>query len=343
MTSIQEENTCIHVVVRVRPLSKKERETNTCIHIESTSDQNDSPQFQTIRIGENKSAKNFTFDNVFSPQTNQQELYSTCINSLVQSCLKGYNTTVFAYGQTGSGKTYTMIGDLRSLNHDSGVIPRALEGIFVGLEQTKKDEMMDTDAENQKSFAPLPSSKPPFEYEVKVQFLGLYGEDIFDLVGGEDVTSTNRAQSLKKEKSSKRKVGRLVLRDGKDGEDAEVIGAGQAKVQSSEMALEYLQRGMKMRHIAPTAMNAESSRSHVIFTLLIQQTYRKAYIGSSENFGEQKVVVEMKTSKMHFVDLAGSERIKSAKTQGKRYVLPTRDQENLSLNYARAYRLCFLK
>lgn len=29
---------------------------------------------------------------------------------ITQSCLAGYNGTVFAYGQTGSGKTHTILG-----------------------------------------------------------------------------------------------------------------------------------------------------------------------------------------------------------------------------------------
>ena len=31
---------------------------------------------------------------------------------IVDSCLAGYNSSIFAYGQTGSGKTHTMLGSL---------------------------------------------------------------------------------------------------------------------------------------------------------------------------------------------------------------------------------------
>jgi len=30
---------------------------------------------------------------------------------VVESCIKGWNGTIFAYGQTGAGKTYSVIGD----------------------------------------------------------------------------------------------------------------------------------------------------------------------------------------------------------------------------------------
>ena len=31
---------------------------------------------------------------------------------IVESCLAGYNASIFAYGQTGAGKTHTMVGQL---------------------------------------------------------------------------------------------------------------------------------------------------------------------------------------------------------------------------------------
>ena len=58
--------------------------------------------------------------------------------------------------------------------------------------------------------------------------------------------------------------------------------------------------GTGNRKTASTAMNADSSRSHSIFTI---------YIETAEQInGEQRI----KVGKLHLVDLAGSER--SAKT-----------------------------
>ena len=70
-------------------------------------------------------------------------------------------------------------------------------------------------------------------------------------------------------------VKRFAIYDGKAGEDAEVRGICQALVRSSEEALMYLQRGRKMRRTEKTSMNAESSLSHSLFTLMIKQTNRK--------------------------------------------------------------------
>ena len=45
--------------------------------------------------------QNFTFDYVFEESATQESVYIDTVKPLVQSCLDGYNATVFAYGQTG--------------------------------------------------------------------------------------------------------------------------------------------------------------------------------------------------------------------------------------------------
>ncbi len=70
--------------------------------------------------------KTFTYDGVFDSDSLQQSVYDEAAFGLVESCLEGYNGTIFAYGQTGCGKTHTMMG---SVKHD-GVIPKAFNHIF---------------------------------------------------------------------------------------------------------------------------------------------------------------------------------------------------------------------
>ena len=60
------------------------------------------------------------------------------------------------------------------------------------------------------------------------------------------------------------------------------------------------------RTTGKTEMNLHSSRSHAIFTVVLEQTFEKE--------GEK----EIKVSKFHFVDLAGSERAKRTKAEGLR-------------------------
>ncbi len=57
-----------------------------------------------------------------------------------------------------------------------------------------------------------------------------------------------------------------------------------------------MDNGFKNRHTAATAMNADSSRSHSIFTVHLEMMEER-------DDGEH-----IKTAKLHLVDLAGSER-----------------------------------
>lgn len=43
--------------------------------------------------------KAFTFDYVFDMNSFQSEIYTNCVEKLVDGALKGYNATVLAYGQ----------------------------------------------------------------------------------------------------------------------------------------------------------------------------------------------------------------------------------------------------
>lgn len=48
--------------------------------------------------------KAFTFDYVFDIESLQAEIYSSCVERLVDGALKGYNATVLAYGQVSSAQ-----------------------------------------------------------------------------------------------------------------------------------------------------------------------------------------------------------------------------------------------
>ena len=52
----------------------------------------------------------FTFDYVADENTTQEDIFVRMAKPIADSCLQGYNGTIFAYGQTGSGKTYTIQG-----------------------------------------------------------------------------------------------------------------------------------------------------------------------------------------------------------------------------------------
>ena len=269
----------VQVAVRVRPMLPFEAGNTSCIEVLPNSNQ----EYTVVRLGGTTSGPKFTFDQAFGVETSQQQVYQHRVAPLVDSCLQGYNATILAYGQTGSGKTHTIMGPSASITTavqdqvQAGVIPRAIGSIFQQLQQWKEER------------------QDSYQYFVRVQFLEVYGEEIHDLL-----TSTNNTQQL-------------TIRDvGLD--EPEVIGATQHKVESAEEALLCLTRGMYRRVTGATAMNATSSRSHAIFSLIVEQTA----VDENDDSDDPIQHVQAKRSKFNFVDLAGSERQKRTQAEGLR-------------------------
>jgi kinesin family protein 4/21/27 len=169
----------------------------------------------------------------------------------------------------------------------AGVIPRAFRDLFGQLERVRQR----SDKENQPQ-----DNDASYEYEVRVQFLEIYGEEIRDLL-----------TPLSSE--------RLTIRDIGLDDEPEVLGAAKHKVESAEEALLCLTRGMMRRVTGATAMNASSSRSHAILSVLVEQTTTLEEPSCGEQAAQH---VQVKRSKFNFVDLAGSERQKRTQAEGQR-------------------------
>ncbi len=85
-----------------------------------------------------------------------------------------------------------------------------------------------------------------------------------------------------------------------------VEGLVEEEARSAREAIEMLMRGAGSRHVGATAMNAESSRSHSLFSMNVSS---RTILGG---------VANVRAAKLHFVDLAGSERQKSTHAEGAR-------------------------
>ncbi|XP_033168622.1 kinesin-like protein KIF21A [Drosophila mauritiana] len=254
----------------------------------------------TVTLGEPQiflgSDKAFTFDYVFDTNSNQCDIYSDCVEKLVDSTLHGYNATVLAYGQTGSGKTYTMgTGfDHESESSDTvqlGIIPRAVRHIFSGIEQLEGSSSLEH---------PAAGGSPQFS--LAVQYIELYNEDIFDLL---DPFNKNSNFKIHEDAS-----GQITI-----------SGASIKPIYQPHDALKYLQQGALARTTASTKMNDQSSRSHALFTIFVR---RQRLLTPSDNVPDNDL--ETLTSKFHFVDLAGSERLKRTQATGERA------REGISIN-----------
>ncbi|XP_042137873.1 kinesin-like protein KIF15 isoform X2 [Peromyscus maniculatus bairdii] len=222
------EGDAIKVFVRIRPAEgtrSADGEHTLCLSVLSQT---------TLRLHSNPDPKTFVFDYVAGMDTTQESVFSTVAKSIVESCMSGYNGTIFAYGQTGSGKTFTMMGpsDSDNFSHNlRGVIPRSFEYLFSLIDREKEK------AGAGKTFL------------CKCSFIEVYNEQIYDLLDSASVG--------------------LYLREHiKKG--VFVVGAVEQVVTSAAEAYQVLSRGWRNRRVASTSMNRESSRSHAVFTITIE-------------------------------------------------------------------------
>ncbi|EYU26201.1 hypothetical protein MIMGU_mgv1a020090mg [Erythranthe guttata] len=214
----------------------------------------------------------FTFDHVACESISQDNLFRVAGLPMVDNCMSGYNSCMFAYGQTGSGKTYTMMGEIDKmdgkLSDDCGITPRIFEYLFTRI--TKEEESR---------------KQERLIYSCKCSFLEIYNEHITDLL---EPSSTN-----------------LLLReDSKSGVYVENLT--EHSVRTVNDVLQLLQQGAANRKIAATHMNSESSRSHSVFTCVIESRW------------EKDSMAHLRFGRLNLVDLAGSERQKSSGAEGDR-------------------------
>ncbi|KAM3227555.1 hypothetical protein ACQJBY_059360 [Aegilops geniculata] len=154
---IQELKGNIRVYCRIRPFQPGEDEGSNSV--EYIGDNGE--LVLTNPTKQKEGGKNFTFNKVFGPTTTQDMVFKD-IQPLIRSVLDGYNVCIIAYGQTGSGKTYTMMGPEKATEKEWGVNYRALNDLF-NISHARRDMIT---------------------YELTVQMIEIYNEQIRDLLGG---------------------------------------------------------------------------------------------------------------------------------------------------------------
>lgn len=73
----------------------------------------------SISLIKDKEKKEFNYDYVADEKVPQHVIFENVARPIAESCLQGYNGTIFAYGQTGSGKTFTIQGP-QVVGHNEG-------------------------------------------------------------------------------------------------------------------------------------------------------------------------------------------------------------------------------
>ncbi|KAB5548625.1 hypothetical protein PHYPO_G00057750 [Pangasianodon hypophthalmus] len=223
MTKEDDKVILVRVALRCRPLVPKELNEGcqSCLTFV--------PGEPQVVVGNDKA---FTYDYVFDPTTEQEEVFNTAVSPLLSGLFKGYNATVLAYGQTGSGKTFSMGGTYTSAQENEptvGVIPRVVRKIF-----QEKEKRTDC------------------EFLLSVSYLEIYNEEILDLLC-----------------TSKDKPVISIREDPKEG--IKIVGLTESEVSTAEEMVGCLETGNSARTVGSTAMNAASSRSHAIFTISLEQ------------------------------------------------------------------------
>uniref|UniRef100_A0A182P4U8 Kinesin-like protein n=1 Tax=Anopheles epiroticus TaxID=199890 RepID=A0A182P4U8_9DIPT len=303
----------LKVAVRIRPLSAKE-----CI--ESVSN--------VVRVKNNElyinggsTADNlggvehyFLYDHVFwscnaedPAYVNQAGVYNSLVHPLLDKSFEGYNTCLFAYGQTGSGKSYSMMGmDLdenydEAPNPDAGIIPRFCHELFARI-NALKDQV---------------------HAEVEVSYFEIYNEKIHDLLS---VTPTDGGVITVSTPGQGTKRAALKVREHPVW-GPYVVDLSTHPVDSHTALRNWLAVGNSQRATAATGMNDKSSRSHSIFSVVLNlvEIVHSSDTDDSERTGSTSVK-QTKRSKISLVDLAGSERVSQTCASGARL------KEGVSIN-----------
>ncbi|KAL5288731.1 KIF12 family protein [Megaselia abdita] len=227
----------VNVVVRVRPLSQKERQAghesilqfpgNGQVMIDSGRDSG-SRNKTNVRV--------FTYNVVFEPGATQDDILDySGIKRLIEMAVEGFSCTAFCYGQTGSGKTHTLTGppDLFQ-NRPNPADPRhgLIFRAFLYLFQMLK-------------------SRTDTHFVLKASFLEIYNEKVMDLLN----TGSGRKP--------------LTVRWSKKSGGFFVENLFTVDCEELDDLLAVLEEGMRNRAVGSHQMNDHSSRSHTILTVHI--------------------------------------------------------------------------
>ncbi|XP_010439022.1 PREDICTED: kinesin-like protein KIN-4A isoform X2 [Camelina sativa] len=288
MESTPPDDCSVKVAVHIRPLigDEKIQGCKDCVTVITGKPQ--------VQIG----SHSFTFDHVYgssgSPST---EMYEECAAPLVDGLFQGYNATVLAYGQTGSGKTYTMgtgCGD----SSQTGIIPQVMNALFNKIETLKQQT----------------------EFQIHVSFIEIHKEEVQDLldpctVNKSDTSSTGHVGKVAHHVPGKPPI---QIRETSSGVIT-LAGSTEVSVSTLKEMAACLDQGSVSRATGSTNMNNQSSRSHAIFTITVEQM-RKINTDSPENGAYNECLKEeYLCAKLHLVDLAGSERAKRTGSDGLRF------------------------
>ncbi|XP_053687294.1 kinesin-like protein Klp61F [Sabethes cyaneus] len=271
-------NQNVQVYLRVRPTNVREKLIRSQDVIEVVSNRE---VLLKPMILDTRNAKKFTFDRAFDVNSKQHEVYNAVVAPYIEEVLAGFNCTVFAYGQTGTGKTYTMVGEEKP-ELSAGWDDDTETGMIPRALNHLFDELRMTE----------------LEFSMRISYLELYNEELCDLLSNDDTVKIRIYDDVNKK-------GSVIVQ-----------GLEEIPVHSKDDVYKLLAKGQERRRTASTLMNAQSSRSHTIFSIIV-------HIKENGIEGEEL----LKIGKLNLVDLAGSENITKA---GNEKGIRTRETVNIN-------------
>ncbi|KAA0059297.1 kinesin-13A [Cucumis melo var. makuwa] len=225
----------IKVVVRKRPLNKKELAKNEEDIVETTAnyltvhETKLKASFATycfhkllncnaVDLTEYVEKHEFVFDAVLNEEVSNDEVYRETVEPIVPIIFQRTKATCFAYGQTGSGKTFTM----------KPLPLKASKDILRLMHHTYRNQ----------------------GFHLFVSFFEIYGGKLYDLL------------------NDRKKL--CMREDGK--QQVCIVGLQEYKVSDVETIGELIEKGNATRSTGTTGANEESSRSHAILQLAVKNS-----------------------------------------------------------------------
>ena len=271
----------------------------------------------------------YTFDRVYAPHEPTITLYNENIRSIVSNVVKGYHGSVFAYGQTNSGKTHTMTGRRSSTSgcgageedDELGVIRLAVRDIFHQIQHSSQRNNNITSSSSR-------------EYLVRVSYLEIYNEQIFDLLAPSSSLQPASSSSLLQNHHLPSFSTPSIIRIFESRTEGVVVrGLREEIVTRPEDVYALLDAGDARRRVGSTVLNKASSRSHSVFRLVLESrvdsasTTLSTTTPSIANSDSESAATRssssdfecpVRISSLSLVDLAGSESVKATGSTGLR-------------------------
>ncbi|KAL5201450.1 hypothetical protein ABZP36_035804, partial [Zizania latifolia] len=247
-----------------------------------------------IQIG----SHSFTFDHVYcSSGTPSAAMFDECVAPLVDGLFQGYNATVLAYGQTGLGKTYTMGTACKEGSH-IGIIPGAMAALFDKIEKLKNQ----------------------VEFQLRVSFIEILKEEMRDLLDPAAAAATGKVENGNGHTGRLSVPGKppVQIWEASNG-IITLAGSTEVHVTTQKEMTACLEQGSMSRATGSTNMNNQSSHSHAIFTITLEQMRKADPIMTIDGMPNEETSEDYLCAKLHLVDLAGSERAKRTGSDGLRF------------------------